>query len=80
MTSFLSYLFIRQGVQVLVVRAEEQIPQDGTPIAHDHVLVLQSRLHDGVDQDLQHNKMTTCECFRPKKKRIVIMRHVRWLC
>lgn len=54
----LSHLFVRQRVQVLVVRTEEQIPQDGTPVAHHRVLVLQGRLHDGVDQDLQRKTTT----------------------
>lgn len=35
-----------------MVRAEEKIPQDGTPVAHHHVLVQQGGLDDGVDQDL----------------------------
>lgn len=41
---YLPYLFISQGVQELMIRAEEEISQDGVPVAHHHILIQQSRL------------------------------------
>lgn len=54
-----SYLFISEGVQKLMIWTEEQISQDGVSVAHHHVLVQQSRLGNGVHQDLEKKERRT---------------------
>lgn len=39
-----------------MIRAEEQISQDGVPAAHHHILILQGRLGNGVHQDLEKTR------------------------
>lgn len=39
-----------------MIWAEEQIPQDGAPVAHLHILIQQGRLGDGVHQDLERTE------------------------
>lgn len=39
-----------------MIRAEEQISQDGAPVAHHHILIQQGRLDDGVHQDLEEDR------------------------
>lgn len=56
MCRFTLYLLIGESVQVLVIWAEEQIFQDGAAVTHDDVFVQQSRLGNGVDEDLREVK------------------------
>ncbi len=51
--SLKSYLFICESVDVLMVRAEQHVPQNWLPFAHHHVLIQQCRLGNGVHQDLK---------------------------
>lgn len=51
-----SYLFVGEGVQVLVVRTEEEVSQDGAAVTHHHVLIQQGRLGNRVDQDLKESR------------------------
>ena len=48
------YLFVCEGIDVLVVWAEEQISVDGTPLAHHPILIQHGRMVDRIHQDLKH--------------------------
>lgn len=51
-----SHLFIGQSIQELMVGTEEQIPQDGVPVTHHHILIQQGRLGNGVHQELEEKR------------------------
>lgn len=52
---FLSYLFIGESIQILMIVAEEKISQNGLPVTHSYILILQCGLDDGVHQDLKRS-------------------------
>lgn len=54
--SLKSYLFIRERVDVLMVRAEQHVPQNWVRFAHHHILIQQCRLGNGVHQDLKETE------------------------
>lgn len=51
-----SYLLISEGIQELMVRAEEQISQDGVSVTHNHILIQQCSLGNGVHLNLEEDR------------------------
>lgn len=47
-----------------MIRAEEEISQDGVPVAHDHILIQQSRLGNGIDLNLENGRREESLCCK----------------
>lgn len=68
---FFSYLFIGESIQILMIMAEEKISQNGVPVTHSYILILQCGLVDGVHQDLKRSGgRTVNEPFKARVNRI----------